>query len=73
LTIVASEAKNFPFIVKMSSNEKKMKKQREVFSIEEIMQILAKADTHMGTRVDLAAVLGLWVSTLNMSVTNGLK
>jgi hypothetical protein len=30
-----SEAENFPFIVKMSSNVKKMKKQRKVFCIDE--------------------------------------
>jgi hypothetical protein len=33
------------------------------------MQILAEADAHMGTRVDLAAMVGLWVSTLNMIVS----
>jgi hypothetical protein len=42
----------------MSPNEKKMKKQHKVFSITKKMQISAKADAHMGTRVDLAAILG---------------
>jgi hypothetical protein len=37
-----SEAKNFPFIVSMSSNGKKMKKQHKVFSIDKKMQILAE-------------------------------
>jgi hypothetical protein len=52
----------------MSSNEKKMKKQHKVFSTDEKMQILAKADGHVGTRVDLAARFGLLVSTLNAIV-----
>ena len=34
-----------------------MKKQHIVFSIDEKMQILAKADAHVGTPVDLAAML----------------
>jgi hypothetical protein len=34
----------------MSSNEKKIKKQHKVFSTDEKMQILAKADAHVGTR-----------------------
>jgi len=37
--IVASEAENFAFIVEMSSNEKKMKKQHKVFSVDEKMHI----------------------------------
>jgi hypothetical protein len=60
-----SVAQNFAFIVKMSSNEKKMKKQHKVFSIDEKMHIEAKVDTDVGTRVDLAALLGLSVLTLN--------
>jgi hypothetical protein len=64
--IIASEAKNFLFIVKMSSN-KKMKKQHKVFSTHEIMQILAD-DTHLGTWVNPAAMLALLVLTLNMIV-----
>jgi len=64
-TVVASEAKNFPFIMKMSSNEKRMKKQCKVFSVDKKMQILAKVDAHMGTQVDPAAVLGLSVSMLH--------
>jgi hypothetical protein len=32
--IVTSEAENFAFIVKISSNEKKMKKQHKVFSMD---------------------------------------
>jgi hypothetical protein len=55
-----SEAENFPFIVKMSSNGKKMKKQHKVFSVDERMQILAEVDAYVGTWVDLAAMLGLW-------------
>jgi hypothetical protein len=43
----------------MSSNEKKMKKQCKVFSIDEKMPTLAEVDTHVGTRVELAAMLGL--------------
>jgi hypothetical protein len=66
--IIASEAKNFPFIVKRSSNEKKMKKQHKMFSINEIMQILAD-DVHVGTWVDLATMLGLLVSILNTIVS----
>jgi len=45
----------------MSSNEKKMKKQRIVFSIDQKMQVLAKVYAHLGTRMDLAAILGLFV------------
>jgi len=66
--IIASAAKNFPFIVKMSSIEKKMKKQHKAFSIHEIMQILAD-NTHVGTWVDLVAMLGLLVLTLNTIVS----
>jgi hypothetical protein len=40
-------------------------KQHKVFSIHEIMQILAD-NAHVGTWVDLAAMLGLFVLTLNM-------
>jgi len=54
--------------MKTFSNEKKMKKQHKVFSMDEKMQILAKADTHVGTQVDLAAMFGLSVSTLNTIV-----
>jgi hypothetical protein len=42
--IITSEAANLPFIVKMSSNEKKMKKQCKVFCVDEKMQMLAKVD-----------------------------
>jgi len=63
---IASAAKNFPFIVKMSSNVKKMKKQHKEFSIHEIMQILVD-NAHVGTWVDLVAMLGLLVSILNTS------
>jgi hypothetical protein len=59
-----SEAENFPFIVKMSSNEKKMKTQHKAFSTNDKMQILAKADAHVRTRVDLAAMVGLLVSNV---------
>ena len=40
-----------------------------MFSVEEKMQILAEVDAHMGTRVDLAAMLGLSVSTLHKIVS----
>jgi len=59
LVIVASETENFPFIVNMSSNEKKMKKQCIVFSVDKKMQVLAEVDAHLGTWVDLVAFLGL--------------
>jgi hypothetical protein len=49
----------------MSSNVKKMKKQHTVFSIDKKMQILAKADAHVGTPMDLAAMLVLLVLTLH--------
>ena len=58
--IVASETENFPFIVNMSSNEKKMK-QRIVFSVDKKIQVLAEVYAHLGTWVDLAAILGLSV------------
>jgi hypothetical protein len=67
--IVASEAKNFPFIVKMSSNGKTMKKQSKVFYVDKKIQVLAKVDAHIGTQVDPAAVLGLSVSTLHKIVS----
>jgi len=41
-----------------------MKKQHKVFSIGEKMHIEAEVDAHMGTQVDLVAVLGLSVLTL---------
>jgi len=66
--IVASEAEDFPFILKMSSNEKKMKKQHKVFPTDEKMQISAKDDADMGTWVDLVVMFGLLVSTLNTIV-----
>ena len=56
-----SEAENFPFIVKMSSNVKKMKKQCKVFCIDEKKQILAKVGTNMGIQVDLAVMFSLLV------------
>jgi hypothetical protein len=67
--IFISEAENFPLIVKMSSNEKTMKKQRDVFSVDKKMLILAKVDADVETRVDIATMLGLSVSTLNMIVS----
>jgi hypothetical protein len=54
-----SKAENFPFIVKIYPNEKIMKKQCKMYAIDERMQILAKFDTHVGTWVDLVAVLCL--------------
>jgi len=54
----------------MSSNVKKMKKQCKVFSIAKKTQILVTADAHVGTRVDLVAMLGLSVMTLNTTVSN---
>lgn len=70
--IVVSEANNFPFILKMSSNEKKMK-QRKVFCIDEKMEILAEVDARVEIRVDPAAMLGLSVSMLNTIVSQRLK
>jgi hypothetical protein len=55
--------------MKMSSNEKTMKKQRDVFSIDKKMLILAAVDADVETWVDIAAMLGLLVSTLNMIVS----
>lgn len=49
---------------------KKMKKQHKVFSTAKKTQILATADAHVGTRVDLAAMLGLSVLTLNTTVSS---
>jgi hypothetical protein len=57
----ASKARYFPFIVKM-------KKQYKMFSTDGKMQISAERDAHVGTRVDLAAMLGLLVSTFNTTV-----
>jgi hypothetical protein len=48
----------------MSSNEKKMKKQHKVSSIDEKTHVETEVDTHVGSRVDLAALLGLSVLTL---------
>ena len=53
----------------MSSNLKKMKKHCKVFAIAEKMSILAEADAHVGSWVNLAAMLGLSVSTLNTTVS----
>jgi len=47
-----------------------MKKQCKVFSIAKKTQILVTADAHVGTRVDLVAMLGLSVMTLNTTVSN---
>jgi len=60
--IIVSKARYFPFIIKM-------KKQYKVFSTDGKMLISAEADAHMGTRVDLAAMLGLLVSPFNMTVS----
>jgi hypothetical protein len=38
-----------------------MKKQRMVFSIDKKMQVFAEVDAHLGTWVDLIAILGLSV------------
>ena len=43
-----------------------MKKQHKVFSVDEKMHKEAEVDAHVGTWVDLAAVLGLSVLTLSM-------
>jgi hypothetical protein len=53
----------------MSSNEKTMKKQCKVFSVDEKMQILAEVDADMGTHVDPEAALGFSVSTLHTVVS----
>jgi hypothetical protein len=57
--IVVSKATNFPFIMKMPSNEKKMKKQHKMYAIDVKMPILAKFDTQVGTRVDLEEMIVL--------------
>ena len=46
----------------MSSNEKTMNKQCIVFSVDKKMQILAEVYAHLGTWVDLVAIIGLSVS-----------
>ena len=46
-----------------------MKKQCDVLSIDKRMPILAEAGADMETRVHIAAMLGLSVSTLNMIVS----
>ena len=46
-----------------------MERKYQVFSVDEKMQMLAEVDTYVGTWVDLAALLGLWVSMLNMIVS----
>jgi len=43
----------------MPSNENKTKNQSKMYAVDEKMQILAEFDTHMGTWVDLAPMLGL--------------
>jgi hypothetical protein len=54
----------------MSSYEKTMKKQCHVFSIDKKkMPILAEVDADVEMRVDIAAMLGLSISTLNMIVS----
>jgi len=45
-----------------------MKKQYTMFPMDKKMQISAKADRRVGTRVDLAATLGLSVSKLNVII-----
>jgi hypothetical protein len=52
--------------VKKSSNEKKMKKQYTMFPIDKKIQISAKADGRVVTRVDPAATLDLSISKLNV-------
>jgi hypothetical protein len=54
-----SEAENFPFVVKMSSNEKKMKKQHEVFSVDEKMQILPEVAAYVGGSSGSAWFVGI--------------
>ena len=49
--------KNLHFIMKISSNEKKIKKQCGVCSVDKKMSILAEVDADMGTQVDIVAVL----------------
>ena len=46
-----------------------MKEQFKVFPVDEKMQILTKINSHVGTRVDLTAMLGLSVSTVNTIVS----
>jgi hypothetical protein len=61
LTVIGSEAKNLTFILKTSSNEKRMKKQHKVLSVDENMPILAET----GNFVDLVAMLGMSVLMLH--------
>jgi hypothetical protein len=68
-----SEAETCAFIVKMSSNEKKMKKQHKVLSVDEKMHVEAEVDAHVGTRVDLAALLALSLLTLNTIMSKWLE
>jgi len=68
-----SEAENFAFIIKTSSNEKKMKKQHKVFSIDGKMYIEAEVDAHVGTQLGLVTVLGLSVLSLNMIMSKWLE
>ena len=65
-TTVTSEAENFPFIVKMSSNEKKMKKKHEVFSTDEKNANISQSWRSRGNSG--GAMFGLLVSTLNTIV-----
>jgi len=50
-----------------------MKKQHKVFSIDGKMHIEAEVDAHVGTPVDLAAVLGLSVLILNTIMSKWLE
>lgn len=65
--------KNLHFIMKISSNEKKIKKQCGVCSVDKKMPILAEVDADMGTQVDIAAVLGFSGLMLNMMVSKQSK
>jgi hypothetical protein len=57
----------------MSSNEMKMREQCKVFPVDKKMQMFAEVNSHVGTQVDLAAMLGLSVSTLNTIVSQQSK
>jgi len=46
-----------------------MKEPIKVFPVDEKMQILTEVNSHVGTRVDLAAMLGLSVSMINTTVS----
>jgi hypothetical protein len=55
--------------MKMSSNEKTVKKQCDVFPIDKKMPLLAEVDADMENQMVMDPVLGLLVLTLSMIVS----